>query len=137
MPPVNLSPALQRLADDLAAQTRRTPASLATALSAPIGIDDVAPFIRFNPHNYVRSLITKGEGWELRLLCWQPKQSSSLHGHARAACAFRILRGSAMETILGSRDRVWAPGDIVQERESALVHQLGNAGSDALLTLHA
>jgi uncharacterized NAD(P)/FAD-binding protein YdhS len=133
----NLSPALQDLVRALDERARHTPASLAAALERPIGIDDVAPWIRFDTGNYVRSLVTRTDRWELRLLCWRPGQSSSLHGHGTSACAFRVLRGSASETILGSRDRRWAPGDVVAEVGSELVHQVGNGDSDALLTLHA
>ena len=136
MPPP-LSPALQDVARDLAARVSHTPSTLADALRRPIGIDDVAPFIRFDAGSYVRNLVTRGEGWELRLLCFRPQQTTSLHGHTGSACAFRIVRGSAGESILGARDRVWAPGDIVSESAPDLVHQVGNVGGDALLSLHA
>jgi uncharacterized NAD(P)/FAD-binding protein YdhS/quercetin dioxygenase-like cupin family protein len=132
-----LSSALQDVVRALDACADHTPASLAAALQRPIGLDDVAPWIRFDPGNYVRNLITRTERWELRLLCWRPGQTSSLHGHGPAACAFRVLRGSATETILGSRDRRWAPGDVVAEVSADLVHQVGNTDADALLTLHA
>jgi uncharacterized NAD(P)/FAD-binding protein YdhS len=32
---------------------------------------------------------------------------------------------------------VWAPGDVVEEATKALVHQVGNASGDAMLSLHA
>ena len=132
-----MSPALQDITRALDERAEHTPASLAAALQHSIGIDDVAPWIRFDTANYVRSLVTRSGHWELRLLCWRPGQSSSLHGHGRSACAFRVLRGSATETILGARDRRWAPGDVVAEVGTGLVHQVGNHDSDALLTLHA
>jgi uncharacterized NAD(P)/FAD-binding protein YdhS len=113
-----------------------TAATLAGLLRAPITIDDIASFIRFDAANYVRSLVARGPRWEMRLLCWRPGQTTSVHGHGGAACAFRILRGSAVESILGQRDRVWAPGDVIQEGGVELVHQVGNGGDDALLTLH-
>jgi uncharacterized NAD(P)/FAD-binding protein YdhS len=130
------SAALREIADALERNRDQTPATLATLLRRPIALDDVAPFIRFDTANYTRCLIARGPHWEMRLLCWRPGQTTSLHGHGHAACAFRILRGSAVESILGARDRVWAPGDVVQEASAALVHQVGNAGDDALLTLH-
>jgi uncharacterized NAD(P)/FAD-binding protein YdhS len=132
-----LSRVLEDIVRDLEARRNPTPASLAEALRRPVSIDDVAPFIRFDPHNYVRSLITEGDGWELRLLCWRPEQASSFHAHGQSACAFRILRGNAIESRLGSRDRVWAPTDVVTEEGGDLVHQVGNAGPDSLLSLHA
>ncbi|MCX5744979.1 MAG: cysteine dioxygenase family protein, partial [Proteobacteria bacterium] len=137
MSPPRFTNALQAVIRELDACTSHTPASLAAALRRPISIDDVAPWIRFDPANYVRSLVTRTDRWELRLLCWRPGQSSSLHGHGPSACAFRVLHGSARESILGERDRTWAPGDVVAEERRDLVHQVGNAGNDALLSLHA
>jgi uncharacterized NAD(P)/FAD-binding protein YdhS/quercetin dioxygenase-like cupin family protein len=134
---VDLPAALKDLARDIEARPDHSPASLAAALRRPLCIDDIGHAIRFDPKNYVRSLVTRGERWELRLLCWQPGQTSSLHGHGGASCAFRVLRGSAVESILGARDRVWAPGDVIAEDGVNLVHQVGNAGADSLLTLHA
>jgi uncharacterized NAD(P)/FAD-binding protein YdhS len=133
----DLPPRLQEVARALDAVADHTPASMAAALQRPIGIDDVARWIRFDPDNYVRTLVTRGERWELRLLCWRPRQTTSLHGHSASACAFRVLRGGATEMVLGARDRRWAPGDVVQEAGPLLVHQVGNFDGDALLTLHA
>ncbi len=93
-------------------------------------------FVSFGDEDYVRALIYRNDDLELRLHCWRPGQSSSLHGHGASACAFKILRGTATETVLGDRDRVWAPGSTVVEDQPRL-HQVMNAGSDALLTLHA
>ncbi len=130
------SSVIQAIARELDARSDHTPASLGAALRRDITIDDVAPFVRFDPKNYVRSLVTRGEHWEIRLLCWRPGQTSTLHGHGASACAFRILRGSAVESALGSRDRVLAPGTIIEEASRHLVHQVGNAGADAMLSLH-
>ena len=132
-----LSPALRNIVSELDARAEHSPTTLAAALNHPVGLDDITPWIRFDADNYVRSLVTRTGRWELRLLCWRPGQSSSLHGHGAASCAFKVLRGSATETILGSRDRRWAPGDVVAEVQPGLVHQLANTASDALLTLHA
>jgi len=134
---VQFSPAMQQVVRSLESTDGHTPATLAAALNRPLTIDDVAPFIRFDAKNYVRNLVTRAGGWELRLLCWRPGQTSSLHGHGAAACSFRVIRGSATEAILGERDRVWAPGDVVEEIKDQLVHQVGNTGADSLITLHA
>lgn len=64
----------------------------ASHFDAPSRSTIVAPFIRFDASNYVRSLVAKSERWELRLLCWRPGQGTSIHGHGGSACAFRILR---------------------------------------------
>ena len=101
-----------------------------------VTFDDVRGFVRFDDDSYVRALIFRDDRLELRLHCWRPGQSTSLHGHGASACAFKILRGTATETVLGDRDRVWAPGSIVEENAPRL-HQVMNAGRDPLLTLHA
>lgn len=131
------SPDLRAIVDALEATGTLTPAGLGAALRSPVNIDDVARWIHFDPSNYVRSLVTRTERWELRLLCWRPGQSSSLHGHGGAACAFRVLRGTATESVLGQRDRTWVPGNVVDESSLELVHEVSNRECDALLTLHA
>ena len=135
--PPQLTPALAALRDRLLAMPRRDGAALAAALAAaPVTFDDVRGFVSFGDEDYVRALIYRNDDLELRLHCWRPGQSSSLHGHGASACAFKILRGTATETVLGDRDRVWAPGSTVVEDQPRL-HQVMNAGSDPLLTLHA
>jgi uncharacterized NAD(P)/FAD-binding protein YdhS/quercetin dioxygenase-like cupin family protein len=132
-----LTPALAALRDHLLGIARPDGAAMAAALAAaPITFDDVRGFVRFDDESYVRALICSNDRLELRLHCWRPGQSSSLHGHGASACAFKILRGTATETVLGDRDRVWAPGSVVVENAPRL-HQVMNAGRDPLLTLHA
>jgi uncharacterized NAD(P)/FAD-binding protein YdhS len=131
------SPLLRAIVAELDAAPALTSQALGSTLRHPVNIDDVAPWIHFDPDNYVRNLITRTDRWELRLLCWRPGQSSSLHGHGGAACAFRVLRGSATESVLGQRDRTWVPGNVVDESSPRLVHEVGNRAADALLTLHA
>lgn len=111
--------------------------ALSHALSVPLSFDDVLPWIRFDAENYRRNLVARTGRWELRLMCWRPGQSTSMHPHGDAACAFRIIRGSATETRLGDRDRVWTQGEVVREPTGPVVHQLANREVDALVTLHA
>jgi uncharacterized NAD(P)/FAD-binding protein YdhS/quercetin dioxygenase-like cupin family protein len=136
VPQPQLTPALAALRDQLLGLANPDGAALAAALTAPITFDDVRGFISFDDESYVRALIFRSDRLELRLHCWRPGQSSSLHGHGASACAFKILRGTATETVLGDRDRVWAPGSVVVENAPRL-HQVMNAGRDPLLTLHA
>jgi uncharacterized NAD(P)/FAD-binding protein YdhS len=134
---MTLSPRLAAIAAELDRRRRLDSAALASVLRMELTLDDVAPFVRFDEHNYERRFVASGKRWELRLLCWRPNQSSSLHGHGGSACAFRILSGAASEIVVGRRDRTWIPGDVVDESDRALVHQVGNFGRDALLSLHA
>jgi len=131
-----LTPTLAALRDQLRAIAQPDGPAMAAALAAPITFDDVRGFVRFDDENYVRALIYRDDRLELRLHCWRPGQSTSLHGHGASACAFKILRGTATETVLGDRDRVWAPGSVVVE-SAPRFHQVMNAGRDPLLTLHA
>jgi uncharacterized NAD(P)/FAD-binding protein YdhS/quercetin dioxygenase-like cupin family protein len=136
-PQPQLTPALVALRDHLSRIENPDGPALAAALAAaPVTFDDVRGFVRFDDESYVRALVYSNDRLELRLHCWRPGQSSSLHGHGASACAFKILRGTATETVLGDRDRVWAPGSVVVENAPRL-HQVMNAGRDPLLTLHA
>lgn len=134
VPPVGV---LRDICRDLDARSAHTPETLAAALRRHVTIDDVAPWVRFSDTSYVRALVAKGRTWELRVHSWKPSQTSSLHGHGAGACAFRIVRGSARELVLGERDRQWAPGDVVCEATPDLVHQVGSDAHDPLITLHA
>ncbi len=108
---------------------------LAEALGSPLDLADLASWTRFSEDRYTRNLVARGEGWELRLLCWMPGQRSALHGHGRSACAFRVISGAAEELRLGAGRRVLQPGAIVTAGEDE-VHQVGNAGAEPLITLH-
>lgn len=72
---------------------------------------------------------------ELRLLCWLPGQSSSLHHHGSSACAFRVVLGVAVESTPDAPDRRWGVGDVVTAAPGA-AHQVANHGPDVLVTLH-
>ena len=134
---MRLSQTLKAIVEDLESTSILTPAALAWALRHEVTIDDLSDWIRFDTENYVRNLITRTSRWELRVLCWRPGQSSAMHGHGGSACAYRVIRGTVTEVVLGARDRTWTPGAVVDESQGALVHQVGNSGPDALLTLHA
>lgn len=128
---------IQQLIHHLNSSERLTAEVLGHALRAhPVTLDDVAAWVRFDTSRYTRNLILRQERWELRLLCWRPGQGTSLHGHGPSACAFRIVRGSANECVLGQRDRTWTPGAVIEE-STPLVHQVSNQGPDPLISLHA
>ena len=131
------APSLAKLVEALQQLDTHDAAALGNALREnPVSFDDVRTFIRFDPINYVRSLVYREEKFEVRLLCWRPGQASALHGHGKSACAFRIVRGAATEIVMGGRDRVYAPGTTVEEADPMRVHQVMNADSDSLLSLH-
>jgi uncharacterized NAD(P)/FAD-binding protein YdhS len=131
------SPNLARLVAALERRRRLDSAALADLLRMELSLEDIAPHVRFDEHNYTRTLVASGRSWELRLLSWRPGQSTSLHGHGGSACAFRILSGVATEAVLGRRDRTWTPGDVIDESDRTLVHQVSNTSAEPLLSLHA
>jgi uncharacterized NAD(P)/FAD-binding protein YdhS/quercetin dioxygenase-like cupin family protein len=131
-----MTPTLSRIVEELTALDRPDSEALGRVLSTNVTFDDVRRFIRFDGESYVRALVARNDRIELRVFSWRPGQSTSLHGHGDSACAFRVIRGQATETVLGGRDRVWSPGSVVIEGGTR-VHQVQNASSDPLLTLHA
>lgn len=108
---------------------------IADVLSAPLTLDDVVPWIRFEGDRYVRVSVLAHERFEIRLLCWAPGQSSALHAHGDAWCGFRVLTGVATEGRLGAPDRELRPGAVNLIRGTE-VHQVANRGPTALVTLH-
>lgn len=132
---VPLTRRLTTLLETLSRIERPTVGDLAASLEEPVMFDDVRAFVRFGADNYVRTLIHKEPKFEVRLFTWRPSQVTSLHGHGDSACAFRVIRGAATETVLGERDRVWPPGSVVIE-DRKRIHQVLNAERDVLLTLH-
>lgn len=120
---------------DAVAASDRSPAALADALDRPIDAEALCAVARFANDRYVRLPMHRTEGFEVRLLCWLPGQSSALHGHGTSACAFRVLRGLATETLLGGGVRRIGVGQVVAA-DSGTVHQVANEGPEPLITLH-
>jgi adenylyl-sulfate kinase len=132
-----VSAAIDRLRASIDSLPELNAEALARALVASqVTLDDVAEWVRFDPLNYRRNLIFRTERYELRLLCWLPRQRSSLHGHGSSACAFRILQGTSTEIRMQQSDHVLKVGDVTEEG-GALVHQIVNLGAGPLVSLHA
>jgi len=132
------TPNLERLVARLDALSSYSSDSLAAVLAAsPIERADVADFVRLDPANYRRNLVLRRDAYELRVLCWLPRQRTSLHGHQGSACAFRIVSGASTEIRLREPDRRWLPGDVVAENGIELVHQVTNLGDEPLVSIHA
>lgn len=109
--------------------------ALARALRGGVDVPALLARARFDADRYTRVLLYRDERLEVRLLCWKQGQTGELHDHGGSACAFRVLSGVATEHRLGRPDRVLRPGDVAEAGED-VVHQVGNLGSEPLITLH-
>jgi uncharacterized NAD(P)/FAD-binding protein YdhS len=130
------TPKLRALIEKVRSLARFDAASLTSTLGeADIEFDDISRFVRFRARGYARVLVFQQPGLELRLLCWLPGQTTPLHSHGPSLGVFKVIRGTATESVLGQRDRKWAPRSVVAD-DSSRVHQVSNTETDALLTLH-
>src|SRR5262249_212218 len=62
-------------------------------------LEEIQPFIQFSDERYRRNLMHPGPAYHALILCWRSGQRSPIHDHRGSACAVRILRGEATETI--------------------------------------
>ena len=98
----------------------------------------------FDPGTYTRSLLHVGPAYEALILCWLPDQRSAIHDHHGSNCAFRVLMGTATETLYSVEAEGMArPGErrcyttgFVAASSDADVHRVSNLDGEDLVTLH-
>lgn len=109
-----------------------------------ITIDDVTPYIHFEPDGYSRNLIRRGPGYEALLLCWSPGQRSPIHDHVGSSCGLIVLKGEAVEQVYehDGKDHLvptvvhrYKPGKVCGTQD-ADIHEIINDSDDDLITLH-
>jgi uncharacterized NAD(P)/FAD-binding protein YdhS len=110
-------------------------AAILRALRKEVDTAGLLELAQFSTDRYVRVPLARGDGWELRLLCWLPGQSSALHGHRGSACAFRVIIGEATECRLDGAVLRHGAGEIATVALDA-IHQVGNDTNRPLVTLH-
>jgi len=106
----------------------------------------VEKFAQFSPERYRRNLMHAGPAYHALILCWLSGQRSPIHDHRGSACAVRVIRGEATETVFEMTEE----GRVFEARTRRLtegfmcatqdldIHQISNdqpADSD-LITLH-
>ena len=64
-----------------------------------VDLTAVHPFVQFSPERYRRNLMHEGPAYHVLVLCWRNGQRSPIHDHRDSACAVRVLRGEATETV--------------------------------------
>lgn len=112
--------------DELGSNT--TLVGVANALTqAKLSYDDVAPYIRTTPSAYHRGRVIQRDWYELLVITWLPGQSSAPHDHAGSVCAFKVIRGTAIE----GEYTVGPDGYADLEYESTIAEGQLSAGEDA------
>src|SRR6516162_6963739 len=107
--------------------------------------DQIRPFLQFSFERYRRNLMHAGPAYHALVLCWRSGQVSPIHDHRGSACAVRVIRGKATETIyemteegrvFPTRTRNLTEGYMCATQDLD-IHQLGNSQpSGDLITLH-
>jgi cysteine dioxygenase len=111
-----------------------------------VSLDDVRPWLVFDPDTYRRNLLHAGPAYQALVLCWRNGQRSPIHDHTGSSCGVRVLAGEAVETVF-ARTRagmVYALRSLTH-REGAVcatqdadIHQVSNLADNGgdLVTLH-
>jgi cysteine dioxygenase len=112
----------------------------------PADWQELQSFAQFSPERYRRNLVHAGPAYHALLLCWRSGQRSPIHDHRGSACAVRVLRGEATETVFEMTEE----GNVFPTRTRTLqegflcatqdldIHQVSNlqpTNAD-LITLH-
>ena len=102
-------------------------------------------FVQFSPERYRRNRMHSGAAYDALVLCWRAGQVSPIHDHRGSACAVRVIRGKATETLyeMTEEGRVFPthtrqlPEGYMCATQDLDIHRLGNSQpSGDLITLH-
>lgn len=112
---------------------------LASLLSRLEDVGQLASRARFAPQHRERRVLFRTPAVECVLVGWLPGHEAPLHDHGRSACAYRVLSGEAVETLLTedeARVRVHRAGAVASVQVGE-VHAVANRHSTRpLVTLH-
>ncbi len=99
--------------------------------SSSLQIDDVMPFITPSSATYSRQRVARTEAYEILLITWLPGQGTGAHDHAGSMSAFKILSGTAHETLFTQ-----AADSLVDPIGTRELHE-GEVGVDSGAVIHA
>lgn len=112
----------------------------------PRPLQALAACAEFDPQQRTRRVLHEDNTISILLLGWLPGQATEIHDHGGSLCAFRVLRGSAIESryeldadglaIEVERDE-FLPGSVIG-CDGTEIHSMKNdpAASEPLVTLH-
>lgn len=143
---------LRRLVEEVRAASPLTPASTRELLAgAALTADDLAPWADYDhpaADSYGRKLVHDGGSFELMVMSWAPGDMAAIHDHGYTQwgavrlfgdaehATFKIDRdGAGEERLLTTDRRVFESGSVVGVGND-LIHQMGNPGDEAFLSLH-
>jgi cysteine dioxygenase len=110
-----------------------------------VDFESIEKFAQFSEERYRRNRMRSGPAYDALVLCWRAGQVSPIHDHRGSACAVRVIRGRATETIyeMTEEGRVFPtktrqlPEGYMCATQDLDIHQLGNSQpSRDLITLH-
>jgi cysteine dioxygenase len=143
-----MSPSLTAFFDALDRWTRQVPLpDLMRRLEhLHVELDELGPFVQFDPVRYRRNLLHAAPAYQALVLCWRAAQRSPIHDHRGSSCGVRVLRGVATETlfartsaglIYATRSRELPAGSVCGSLDMD-IHQVSNLQADGcdLITLH-
>lgn len=61
--------------------------------------EDIAEACLFSDDHYNRNKVAHGPWYDLFIICWKPGQASFIHDHTGSSCGFKVLTGTATETV--------------------------------------
>lgn len=113
---------------------------------AQLNLEELEPWLRFDPERYQRNLLHSGPAYQALLLCWRNGQRSPIHDHRGSACGVKVLSGRATETTFDfASNGMIVPVRTCELEEGSIcgsfdadMHQVSNLQSDEadLITLH-
>jgi uncharacterized NAD(P)/FAD-binding protein YdhS/predicted metal-dependent enzyme (double-stranded beta helix superfamily) len=93
--------------------------------------DEVAPLIAPTRESYSRRRVARTDTFELLVMTWLPGQGTGPHDHAGSVSAFKILNGTAHETLFAQAE------DSLVDPVATCVLRAGQHGVDAGDSIHA
>jgi Cysteine dioxygenase type I len=98
---------------------------------------------RFQKHPFNKHILVQNDLMKALLIHWRPGEESSIHGHAKGGCVFKVLAGSLTEKRYSpdARKRLLAVSTLQKESISYIddtmaYHAVGNPTNESAISLH-
>ena len=106
---------------------------------------ELTKYAYWNTKGYTRNCIERTDEFELLLLCWNPGDTTPIHGHGEQRCWVYQVSGSmeevvykenAQNEITPDRSRQLKPGDLCYMEDSMGYHTIHNNSGVRAMSLH-